>query len=58
MFEKIIESLLGDWGKTALSFVYKYQLIISIAVVVWGIVIIVIRHRKKNAAEENNDKEE
>lgn len=59
MFEKIIESLLGNWGKTALSFVYEYQLLLSIAVVTWGIVMIVIRLRKKKkAAEENNDQEE
>ena len=57
MFENIINSLLGEWGAPVLSFVYKYQLIISIVVVAFGIVMIVRRRNKNKKITENNDKD-
>ena len=58
MFESITKSLLGSWGSAVLEFVTEYQLIISIAVVAWGITMMVIRRRKKSkTTAENNDRE-
>ncbi|MDC7227272.1 MAG: hypothetical protein PQJ61_10975 [Spirochaetales bacterium] len=58
MFEKIAESLLGDWGRSALNFVYEYQLIISIIVVAWGIVLIIRKGKSRSEKNDNDDNKE
>jgi|GEM_PF-4732752 len=56
MFQNLIESLLGEWGPEAISFVNEHQLIISIVVVAFG-VILIVRKRRKQAQDNANDEQ-
>ena len=57
MFESIIQSLLGSWGRTVLDFYLEHQLVINLVVIAYGITMIVLRRRKQHRAAESKQKE-
>ncbi len=59
MFEKLIESLLGDWGRPVMNFLYENTLIIgSGVIIIWVALRLSAKYRKKSNKNKVLEKQE